>query len=164
MASVDYFLQIDGIKGESQDDKHKDWIEVLSHSWGAQNTGSFASISGGGTGKVSMHDFSFTQSVQKSSPLLVKACATGQHIKKAVLTCRKAGGGTNPGQKYLNITFGDVLVSSYNMAGSHGDVVPTDAITLNFSTIEYSYAPQKQDGTLDGAIVAKGDLKQNVFG
>jgi type VI secretion system secreted protein Hcp len=163
MAQVDYFLKIDGIPGESMDTKHKDEIELQSHSWGASNTGSFASISGGGTGKVNMHDFSFTQSTQKSSPLLVKACATGQHIKKAVLTCRKAGGGTNPGQEYLKITFGDVLVSSYNLAGSHGDVVPSDAITLNFSTIEYSYCPQKQDGTLDGAIVAKGDLKQNQF-
>jgi hypothetical protein len=24
-------LTIDGIKGESQDDKHKDWIEILSY-------------------------------------------------------------------------------------------------------------------------------------
>jgi hypothetical protein len=25
--AVDRFLQLDGIKGESSDDKHKDWIE-----------------------------------------------------------------------------------------------------------------------------------------
>ena len=26
--AIDVYLQIDGIKGESQDDKHKDWIEI----------------------------------------------------------------------------------------------------------------------------------------
>ncbi len=26
--AADYLLQLDGIKGESQDDKHKDWIEL----------------------------------------------------------------------------------------------------------------------------------------
>jgi type VI protein secretion system component Hcp len=29
-AGTDFFLSLDGIKGESQDDKHKDTIEVLS--------------------------------------------------------------------------------------------------------------------------------------
>ncbi len=32
--AVDYFLKIDGIAGESTDDKHKEWIDVLSFSWG----------------------------------------------------------------------------------------------------------------------------------
>jgi type VI protein secretion system component Hcp len=32
--AIDVYLQIDGIKGESQDDKHKDWIECASVNWG----------------------------------------------------------------------------------------------------------------------------------
>lgn len=163
MAQVDYFLKIDGIPGESMDSKHKDEIELLTHSWGGSNSGSFASISGGGTGKVIHQDFSFSQTMQKSSPLLLKAMNTGQHIKKAILTCRKAGGGNTPGQEYLKVTLEDVLVSSYQMSGGSGDVVPTDSVTLNFSKLEYAYSPQKQDGTLDGALVTKADLKQNVF-
>lgn len=27
--AIDVYLHIDGIKGESQDDKHKDWIEIV---------------------------------------------------------------------------------------------------------------------------------------
>jgi type VI secretion system secreted protein Hcp len=27
--AIDVYLQIDGIKGESQDDKHKDWMNAL---------------------------------------------------------------------------------------------------------------------------------------
>ena len=33
--AADYFLKLEGIKGESTDDKHKDEIDVLSFSWGA---------------------------------------------------------------------------------------------------------------------------------
>ena len=30
--AFDTFMKVDGIPGESQDDKHKDWIELLSFS------------------------------------------------------------------------------------------------------------------------------------
>ena len=51
MATVDYFLKIDGIEGESRDDKHKDEIEIESFSWGETQTGSFAVGGGGGAAK-----------------------------------------------------------------------------------------------------------------
>ena len=38
MAS-DVYMQIDGIKGESQDDRHKGWIEVSSVHWGIHQLG-----------------------------------------------------------------------------------------------------------------------------
>lgn len=31
--ALDVYLQIDGIKGESMDDRHKDWIEVSGVHW-----------------------------------------------------------------------------------------------------------------------------------
>ena len=36
-AASDIFAKIGDIKGESQDSKHKDWIEVSSFSWGMNN-------------------------------------------------------------------------------------------------------------------------------
>src|SRR3954463_7879854 len=91
MAAVDYFLKIDGIQGESTDSKHKNEIDIESWSWGQTNAGSHAYGGGGGAGKVSMHDFSFTMRTNKASQKLFLACASGQHIKEALLTCRKAG-------------------------------------------------------------------------
>ena len=35
MSAADYFLKIDGVDGESIDDKHKGSIELESFSWGA---------------------------------------------------------------------------------------------------------------------------------
>ena len=161
MASVDYFLKIDGIPGESTDSKHKSEIDLESWSWGETNSGTSGGGGGGGAGKVSMQDFHFTMRVNKASPKLFLNCAQGAHIKSALLTCRKAG---KTQQEYLKISFSDLLISSYQTGGSTGDVVPVDQISFNFSKIEVTYAPQKSDGSLDSPVVHNYDLKGNTGG
>src|SRR6476646_9980820 len=91
LVASDIFAKLGDIKGESLDDKHKDEIEVLSWSWGVTNDGAMRGGSGGGEGKASFHDLSFTHSIDKASPALLKACATGVHMKEATITHRKAG-------------------------------------------------------------------------
>jgi type VI secretion system secreted protein Hcp len=151
------FLKIDDVKGESQDHKHKDEIEVLSFSLGGQQTGTSVIGGGMGAGKVSFQDAHFTKNIDKSSPVLFARMTTGKHIKKAVLTVRKAGGDQ---QEYLTITFEDILVSSLQHGGSGGEVVP-EQVSLNFSKITYLYKPQKADGSLDSGTPIGWDLKQN---
>ena len=158
MAQTDYFLKIDGIDGESQDSKHKGEIDVLSWSWGESNMGSHATGAGGGAGKVQMQDFHFAMHASKASPKLLLHCANGEHIKKAILTCRKQG---KEQQEYLVITFTDCLISSFQTGGSSGDVIPVDQISLNYAQINYEYKEQKADGTLGGAIPAGWNLKEN---
>jgi type VI secretion system secreted protein Hcp len=160
MAAVDYFLKIKGIEGEAQDKTHKNEIELESWSWGESNSGSHASGMGGGAGKVAMQDFHFVMKINKASPKLFLACASGEHIPDAVLTCRKAG---KDQQEFLKFKFSDVLISSYQTGGSaHGDIVPTDQISFNFAKIEVDYKPQNADGSLGGSIPAGWNLKQNV--
>lgn len=162
MALVDYFLKIDGIQGESQDKTHKNEIEIESWSWGAMQSGTAVRGGGMGAGKVQMQDFHLTMRVNKSSPKLMLACAQGEHVKSATLTCRKAG---KEQQEYLKVTFSDLLVSSYQTGGSGGsDIVPVDQIALNFSKVEIEYKEQKADGTLGGAIKAHYDLKAGTGG
>lgn len=156
MASKDFFLKLDGIDGESGDSAYKNHIELESWSWGESQSGTFASGGGGGAGKVSMQDFHFVMTVNKASPKLILACATGQHIPKAELFCRKAGDGQ---QMYLKYTFSDCLVSSYQTGGA--SLLPTDQIAINFAKIEVEYKEQKPDGSLGGTIKVGYDLKQN---
>src|SRR6202011_2897058 len=159
MAQVDYFLKIDGIDGESADSKHKGEIDLESWSWGEAQTGTHVHGGGGGAGKVAMQDFHFVTKINKASPKLFLACADGEHINKAVLTCRKAG---KDQQEFLKVTMSDLLVSSYQTGGSgHEDIVPTDQISLNYSKIEFEYKEQKPDGTLGGAVKAGWDVKAN---
>ena len=107
MAQVDFYLKLDGIEGESSDAKNKNQIDLESWSWGEQQMGTHSGNMGGGAGKVSMNDFAFTMSVNKSSPKLFLACANGEHIKSALLTCRKSG---KDQQEFLKITFTDVWI------------------------------------------------------
>jgi type VI secretion system secreted protein Hcp len=157
MAS-DIFAKIGDIKGESLDDKHKDEIDVMSFSWGLSQTGSFASGGGGGSGKVQFQDFHFTSNTNKSSPKLFIACATGEHIKEATITVRRPGENR---QDYIVIKMNDVLISSYQTGGTAGADRPTDQVSMAFAKIEYSYKPQKPDGSLDAAVTEGWDLKAN---
>lgn len=159
MSQVDYFLKIDGVEAESTDDKCKGQIELESFSWGETQSGTAGRGGGAGAGKVQPTDFSFVKKVDKSSPVLLIGCATGQHFKNAVLTARKAGGGQ---QDYLKITMEDVLISSYQTGGSaHSDVVPMDQVSLNFAKLEMSYKEQKPDGSLGGEVKQKYDFAAN---
>ena len=159
MAAVDYFIKFDGIKGESTDAKHKDEIDIEFWSWGATNAGTARSGGRASAGKVSMQDFHFVMRLNKATPALMRSCATGQHIKTATLTGRKAGKGQ---QDYLTFKFHDVVVSSYQTGGAESaDIVPTDQVSFNFAKIEVEYKPQKPDGSLAPGETFRYDLKAN---
>lgn len=156
-AAVDYFLKIEGVEGGSMDERHKGEIELESFSWSKNEPGLQQSSAGagGGAGKVNVQDFHFVMKVNKASPELMLACATGKHFKEAVLTVRKAG---REQQEFLKWEFKDIFVTSYQTGGS-GDIIPTDQITINFAEIAVEYKPQKPDGTLDNPVKAGFDVK-----
>jgi type VI secretion system secreted protein Hcp len=155
--AADIFAKLGDIKGESLDDKHKDEIELLSWSWGVTNAKTPLTGSGGGKGKATFHDLSFSHKIDRASPLLLKGCATGQHLKEATITRRKAGKGQ---QEYLVIKMNDVVITSVAEEddGGSGQV---EAVTLAFAKVDLEYRPQKQDGSLDAGIHFKYDIKAN---
>jgi type VI secretion system secreted protein Hcp len=156
--AVDMFLKIEGIKGESADDKHKDEIDVLAWSWGASQSGTMHTGGGGGAGKASFQDVSVTKWVDKSSHALLKAVAVGQHVKSALLTVRKAG---EKPLEYIKLTMKDCLISSVSSGGSGGEDRLTENITINFANFAYEYTPQKSDGSGDAVLPFGFDIKAN---
>ncbi len=157
--ATDIFFKIGDIKGESTDDRHRDEIEVLSWSWGMTQSGSVAT--GAGAGRASFSDFSFTHRIDKASPKLMKACATGQHFKEATLTERRAGPGK---QDFLIITMADVIVTSVLPSGGGGDDGLVELASLQCAKVDLEYKPQKADGSLDAGIHFKFDIKRNKEG
>jgi|ERR1700722_12562212 len=131
------FLKIDGIEGESTDKSHKDEIHIDSFSvsaQGSQNIGSQSS--GAGAGKVNIQSFSITKTLDKSSPVLFQAAATGKHFKDAVLSFTRKAGGKE--QTYLKFDFQNVLISSVQ-DGSSGAGQPTEQVTFAFTKVEESF-------------------------
>lgn len=159
MAHVDYFLKIEGADGESTDEKHAGEIQLESWSFGGSNSATFDSGGGGGSGKVRMQDFNFTKKTDKASSKLLVACATGEHLKKAALTCRKAG---TEQQEFLIIEFEPVLITSYQTGGSAGgDAAPIETLSMAYGKITYKYKEQKPDGSLGGEAVGGWDVTTN---
>jgi type VI secretion system secreted protein Hcp len=159
MAS-DIFAKIGDIKGESVDAKHKDEIEVLSFSWGVANSGSVGGGGGGGAGKATFQDLSFIHKIDKASPLLMRACATGAHLKEATITHRKAGKGQ---QDYLIVKLNDIIITGVTDGVASGQA-GSETVGLAFAKIDLEYKPQKPDGSLDTGIHFKYDLKANKEG
>lgn len=150
-AAVDYFLKIDGIEGESTDDRHKNEIDVESWSLGVAVKTATATGGGGGAGAPCLSPIAVVKKVDKASPLLFQAAAVGKHIKEATLTARKAG---KDQQEYYVVKFQDLLVSSVQTGGATGSDLPTESISLNYASMTVTYKPQKADGSLGDPVVA----------
>ena len=156
--AVDMFLKLEGIKGEAQDSKHKDEIDVLAWSWGASQSGTTHMGAGGGGGKANIQDLSFTHYVDSASHNLLQRVFDGKHIEKATLVVRKAGG--TP-LEYITIDMDDVMVTSVSTGGSGGEDRLTENVTLNFAVVNYCYKPQKEDGSADADKKAGWDIAEN---
>jgi type VI secretion system secreted protein Hcp len=154
--AVDVFLKIGDVKGESKDSKHEGEIDVLSWSWGVAQTGN--PMGGGhGAGKANFHDLSFMHALDKASPVLMKACAMGDHFTDATLVSRKAGKGQ---QDYLILKMKEVFITSVQPSGSSEH--PMESVSMSFGHVDLEYKPQKADGTLDGGIHFIYDIKKQV--
>lgn len=157
--AADIFAKLGDIKGESLDDKHKDEIEVFSFSWGVTHSAPVGSSgSGGGPHKATFKEFSIVHSIDKASPSLLAACATGTHLKEATITQRKAGKGQ---QEFLIFKMNDVIVTGVTEVSGAPD---SETVTLTFAKIDVEYKPQKADGSLDAGVHFKFDLNTNKVG
>ena len=156
--AVDHFLKLDGIPGESVDAKHKGEIDVVAFSWGVNRPGSAGPGHGGGAGKAIFEDLLVVARTSKASPKLWQACATGQHVKTAVLVCRKAG---ETPLEFLKITLSDVTITSYEIDGSDEEL-PLDQIAFAFAKVETAYTAADATGKAQPPVKAGWDVKKNA--
>lgn len=158
--AVNIHIKIDSIPGMSQIDGFADQIQVSSFSWGMSQIANFQTAHGGGAGKANVQDLTFMHFVDKASPKLMLACCTGQHIKDAILTCRKVDG--NSGVDFFKITLTDVLVSGVSPSGSNGDDTPAESVSLAFASYKVEYQEQDNKGAKKGGpIDVKYSIQQN---
>lgn len=155
MAS-DWFLKIDGIAGDSADDRHAGEIDVLAWSWGVSQT--TASGRGGGAGKADIRALSATTWVGRATPELFLACVSGRHLSEAVLTGRRAGGKPH---EFLVVTLTDVRVSSVDLQASVDTDRATHEFSLSFGQVTLSHRGQRPDGSADEPVTVAWDIRRN---
>ena len=164
--AFDAFLKIDGVEGESSDDKHKGWIEILSYSWGVNQPSAGArSTAGAATGeRVNIANFSIVHSLDAASPKAFLECCKGTHIKSVKLELCRA---TGDKQKYMEYAMSDVHVADVRPGGSahSGESVPLEEVSFNFGKIELTYTKtDPKTGKPKGDVKANWDAVANKGG
>jgi type VI secretion system secreted protein Hcp len=155
--AVDFFLKLDGISGESVDDKHKDWIQVMSWSWGATQVTSVAGTGGSGAGKPDLSDFSIMKYFDKGSTPTLQALTKGTHIKTGTLEAVKSGGAGKP---FLKVDFQELYVTSQQLSGS--SEIPTESVSFSYNQIKVEYSTQDEKGVITVANSVTYNTKTNV--
>ena len=152
------YLQLDGLKGESTDSEHKDWIEV--HSFNH----SITQMPTPGTA-VSAHcqhaDYAITKPVDMTSPKLYEMCSSGKHIRSATLQMmRPMPDGTRA--KCMEVKLEDVVISHVAPACGGELDSPSDTVSFKYSKITWTYTlPKRSDGSGGGNTTGSWSIVEN---
>ena len=114
------FLKYGNIRGEAKEPAHRSWMELESASFSPHGSRAISEIS------VSRRSDSASIHLQQQ--------AIGGAQVSAIIDFVRAQGGV-----YLRLELSGTMISSYSLS-SDGDR-PTEALTLNFSKMEYKPIP-----------------------
>jgi len=162
----DCFIQIADIPGESQDHKHKDWIEVLSYSKGLTQATSGSRSSSGAISaeRVNFQDVTFTHALDKASPKLSLSCASGKHIPKITMElCRNTGAK----ELYMKYELEDSIITSVRSGGSSSgsETIPIEEVSFAFGKLTETYTEtDHKTGKPKGNISFNWSLVENKGG
>lgn len=120
-------------------------FDMLSFGVGVDNPGCDISGGGGCTGRPNLHEFTITKLIDKASPNLFLACATGRHFPLVTIVLNRPN--ATAGTPFMSYRLTDVLITSDKHSGSGSDR-PVEQITIQYTRIDQQYT------TSDGETVA----------
>jgi len=151
----DFYIQLEGIDGESIDSQHPKWIDILSFEYSVSQS----SISGGGsTGRASFGALSFVHYVDKATPNLMQYCADGKVIPNAKVSCCKVAEGS---KEYMSITLSGCRITHAGPTGSTEDARIKELVSVSYEKIEVEVTEQNADGSMGAAVTRKWNVKEN---
>ena len=130
--SKKYFLKLDGVRGESDDPRHPEEMELTTLYFKTGHAG--AGNGRGGAGRAQLADISVTKRSDTTSPLLRLASASGQHFRYGLITIEDIGDVGNA-VRFVTISMKDIMIPSFR--GNHDQ----DEVTFNFG--DYKFAEGK---------------------
>lgn len=144
-STLDYYVKVDGIDGESTARGHERWIDVDSFSWGVANGGS-----------AQFMPFGWTQAVDKSTPYIFVAVASGEHFANVQMDTVRSGGRSD--ESFFTMLFEDAVFTSLQVNGGPDGI--DVAGQLVYQVVEMRYRPQRPDGTYDPPIIGRWDVSK----
>ncbi len=150
-ANEAWFAKYDGFDGESQDQSHDKWIDVLAIDWGVQATGAGASGSSRRRGAPAVDDFVISFQYEKSAPKILEACLTGKVIPKLEIELTTAF--SDAGQStYLRYEMKNVTCRAYDVGGTATAGRPIVVVGNNFEEIKVTYTEYDDTGSSKGNV------------
>ncbi len=146
------YMKLGSIKGEATDDQHKEWIEVLSVGYGVRRE------DGGGGGRTrarpEFSEVTCTKEMDKSSPLLMRAAASGEVFRNATIEFFGEGSDVDDAgaaRTRASVSCGDVTVVSVRLMDTADDgSAPREEVSLNFEEIKWTYETAKGETVSTG--------------
>lgn len=139
LAATRGFIRIGGIDGESKEQDHKDWIELISVDMGS---------GAGGPSAVTPGEIVIVKKVDKSSPKLVEVIAKGGPLPSVQLHAPAVAADRGTAD-YLQYELENVRITSYSISTA-GDF-PTESITFHYEKITRK----------DGPVLKAQKIRQN---
>ena len=144
------FAKYDGVDGESVDDKHGKWSDMLSMEWGVQSPTGPATGQSRRRGAPIIDDLVLTYNYDKSTPKLVEKLLKGEVIPKLEIELTSTYGGARA--TYLRYELKNVQVTSYNINASADGGPPTVVLANNFEEIKVTYTEYDSEGQKKGNV------------
>jgi type VI secretion system secreted protein Hcp len=159
--AIDAYLQIDGIKGESTDERHKSWIEVSHVGWNVhQPRAASVSTAGGHTnGRAELSQVAFRKLADMSSPMLQQTCAMGKTLARAKFEFMRADGDGKP-VCYYTVELENVMISGVTPNSGAGGTIE-ETVHLAYSKIKWTYVKQSIRGGAEGQTAGGWDAAAN---
>ena len=146
------FAKYDGVDGESKDENHDKWIDVLSIDWGAHKPGGGMTGQSRRRGAAVVEDVTMTVEYEKASPKLLEKCLKGEVIPKLEIEQTATYGGARA--TYLKYELKNVMVTAFQVNASGNDEAgpPTVVVGNNFEEITVTYTEFDATGSSKGKV------------
>jgi type VI secretion system secreted protein Hcp len=182
------YVKFDGIDGEATDSEHQKWSEIVSTSWRLHQADSEATGSARERGVVIFDDLVIVKQVDKASPKLSEACATGKVFPKVEIHLTGPSEGSTCQGTFFVYELTNVQVVSYTLSGSNplayalfapapdistmpstGPFIvqavdaPMEEFALNYAAIKVTYTECDSAGNALGNVEFNWNVEQAQF-
>jgi type VI secretion system secreted protein Hcp len=158
-AADDIFVRIDGIEGDVQEVSHVGWIRAFAVGNSVSSSSSNTGVGGLPTVVTAFSDVSVLKGIDRASPALFVAAATGE--QRRAVDVEFVRGGEDP-FVYFRIQLTDVLITGVRTNASSRDQNITEFVTFAFERIRWEYRVQRPDGTPGGSVVGCWDMRAKI--
>jgi type VI secretion system secreted protein Hcp len=152
-AAFDAYLLLPGIPGEVTETNHLNWIQVLAFDQSQTHPEA--------AGSPRFSDLRFEKRVDKASPLLMAACASGQSSSSAQLQLLQSEGRR---LVFYDIKLSNVRVTALAFRHTPTGATPMEQFSLRFTDVTWTYTAFAQSGLPGDVVQAFWDLQRNKGG